>query len=70
MEGATVDSSSVFFKLSRRKIKFLPRECQTRQMTATWPRATNIQGHPSDVVVVEAAGKGQERLTLTPVAGF
>lgn len=38
-------------------------------MTATWPRA-NIQGHLPDVVVVEAAEKSQERLTLTPVAGF
>jgi len=40
-----------------------------RVITATWPRAS-IQAHLPGVDVLEAAEKGQDRLTLTPVVGF
>jgi hypothetical protein len=58
-----------FLKLSGKKIRFHPRTMCPHQMTATWRRAS-IQAHLPDVVVLEAAEKGQDRLTLTPVVGF
>lgn len=64
-----VDLDALFLKLSQKKVGFHPRAMGLHQMTATWPRAS-IQVHLPDVVVLEAAEKGQDRLTPTHVVGF